>query len=78
MIDVIAKYGEIETMLKLNQIETFDYKQEMNENREKADAKNTTLSNDFVQQMLGQMNSGQNSGQNPQQNGQNPMQNLAA
>jgi superfamily I DNA/RNA helicase len=56
MIDVIAKYGEIETMLKLNQIETFDYNQEMNENREKADAKNTSLSNDFVQQMLGSMN----------------------
>jgi hypothetical protein len=56
MIDVIAKYGEIETMLKLNQIETFDYNQEMNENREKADAKNTSLSNDFVQQMLGSLN----------------------
>jgi hypothetical protein len=56
MIDVIAKYGEIETMLKLNQIETFDYKQEMNENREKADAKNTSLSNDFIQQMLGSLN----------------------
>ena len=27
LIDVIAKYGEIESMLKLNQIETFDYAQ---------------------------------------------------
>lgn len=52
MIDVIAKYGEIETMLKMNQIESFDRQHEMNEDREKIDAKRTAMSNDFVLQML--------------------------
>lgn len=60
MIDVIAKYGEIETMLKMNQLESFDYRQEQKENREKIDAKQTALSNEFLQKILGQ---GQNMGQ---------------
>jgi hypothetical protein len=55
MVDVIAKYGEIETMLKLNQIESFDYRQEQNENREKADAKQTAASNEFLNQIMGQV-----------------------
>ncbi len=53
MIDVIAKYGEIETMLKMNQIETFDYRQENKENQEKADAKRTSLANEFVSSIMG-------------------------
>lgn len=52
MIDVIQRYGEIETMLKMNQLESFDYQQEQKENREKIDAKRTAMSNDFVAQML--------------------------
>lgn len=54
MVDVIAKYGEVETMLKLNEIQSFDYQQEANEDREKTDAKETALSNDFVAQLMGQ------------------------
>jgi hypothetical protein len=54
MVDVIAKYGEVETMLKMNQIESFDYRQEQNEDREKIDAKNTALSNQFLQSIMGQ------------------------
>lgn len=53
LVDVIAKYGEIETALKMNQIESFDYRQESNENREKLDAKQTALSNEFVSSILG-------------------------
>lgn len=53
LVDVIAKYGEIETMLKMGQIESFDYRQEGKENIEKADAKRTAMSNEFVQQILG-------------------------
>lgn len=52
MIDVIQRFGEIETMMKMNQLEGFDQRQEQNEDREKADAKLTSLSNDFVSSMM--------------------------
>lgn len=66
LIDVIAKYGEIESMLKLNQIETFDYAQSFQEDREKVDAKNMAESNKFLQEIMGSM--GQN---NPSTNQNN-------
>lgn len=53
MVDVIAKYGEIETMLKMNQIENFEYDQERKEDREKVDAKRTSLANEFVSRIMG-------------------------
>ena len=53
LVDVIAKYGEIETMLKMQDIESFDYRQESKEDVEKADAKRTAMSNQFVEQILG-------------------------
>jgi hypothetical protein len=59
MVDVIAKYGEVETALKMNDIESFNYLQEANEDREKVDAKQTAMSNDFVMQLMGQMKQGQ-------------------
>ncbi len=64
MIDVISKYGEIETMLKLNQIESFDYRQQQNEDREKVDAKMTAESTRFLEEIMGQMQ------QAPQENNQ--------
>lgn len=54
LVDVIAKFGEIETMLKMNEIQNFDYQQEIKEDVEKADAKSTSLSNEFVSQIMGQ------------------------
>ena len=54
MVDVIAKYGEVETALKMNQIESFDYMQERKEDEEKVDAKQTAMSNDFINQIMGQ------------------------
>jgi hypothetical protein len=65
LVDVIAKYGEIETALKMHEIESFDYRQEGKENIEKDDAKRTSLANDF-----------QNSIMNIQQDGQMPQQRL--
>jgi len=53
MVDVIAKYGEVETMLKMNEIESFDYQQIQNEDREKIDAKQTSLANEFLNSILG-------------------------
>jgi len=58
MVDVIAKYGEIETMLKMGQLESFDYQQERKEDAEKADAKRTAMSNEFVNQLLAQSQQG--------------------
>jgi len=64
LVDVIGKYGEIETNLKMNEIESFDYMQENKEDREKVDAKATAESNKFLEQMISQMNQPQ---QQPQQ-----------
>jgi len=58
MVDVIAKYGEVETMLKMNEIDNYDYKQEQSEDREKIDAKQTALSNEFLRQIMGNQNNG--------------------
>jgi hypothetical protein len=63
MVDVIAKYGEVETALKLNQIETFDYRQMLDEDREKADAKETSLANDFLNAIMGNQQQGPEMGQ---------------
>lgn len=54
MVDVIGKYGEVETMLKMGEIESFDYMQEKKEDSEKADAKRTAFANDFLSSILGQ------------------------
>jgi len=66
LVDVIAKYGEIESMLKMHEIESFDYRQEKKEDVEKADAKRTAMSNDFLRQIMGQGNTMQNKQQESQ------------
>jgi len=53
LIDVIGKYGEIEALLKMHDIETFDYRAEQKEDLEKVDAKRTALSNEFLSSILG-------------------------
>ena len=52
-MDVIAKYGEIETALKMQEIQSFDYQQEAKENVEKVDAKRSSLANDFLTGIMG-------------------------
>src|SRR6185295_15545900 len=59
LVDVIAKYGEIEAALKLSQIQSFDYEQEHKENAEKLDAKSTALANQFMQSIMGSNQQGQ-------------------
>ena len=56
LVDVIAKYGEIEAMLKMHQLETFDYQQERKEDVEKVDAKRTALANQFLSSIMGSQN----------------------
>ncbi len=60
LVEVVGKYGEIETMLKENQLQSYEYQQEENENREKVDAKRTAMGNDFAMQIMsGQQAQGQ-------------------
>jgi len=72
LIDVIAKFGEIETMLKMHQLEGIDYMQEGKENEEKADAKRTAFANDFLSSIMGNQQQGQGM---PQQGQQMALQN---
>lgn len=53
LIDVIAKYGEIETMLKASQLENFNYQQAQQEDVEKVEAKQTSLANKFLEDIMG-------------------------
>ena len=53
MVDVIAKYGEVEAMLAEKKIESYDYRQDIEEDADKAEAKRTAAGNEFVQQVLG-------------------------
>lgn len=57
MVDVIGKYGEIETSLKLNEIESFNRLEDEREDKERMEAKRSSDSNKFVQELLGQMQS---------------------
>jgi hypothetical protein len=52
LVDVIAKYGEIESMLKLTQVEQFNDAQSQDEDVEKADAKRTSLANQFKSSIM--------------------------
>jgi len=71
MIDVIQRYGEIETNLKMSEIESFDYRQQAIEDVDKNKAHQEALSNEFMSKIMGglQKNPSQNTmGQNaPQQ-----------
>ncbi len=68
MVDVIAKFGEVETMLKMHDIETLDYKQQAMEQQDKERAHQDALADEFVANIMG----------NKSQMGQNqPQQQLA-
>lgn len=58
LIETISRYGEIETQLKINQINTMDDSQEHDEDREKQHVRNTTIANEFLMQLMGRQ--GQN------------------
>jgi hypothetical protein len=58
LMDVIERYGQMETILKQNELQSFDYQQEAKENVEKADAKRTSLANDFKLNIMGNQQQG--------------------
>lgn len=62
LMEVIQKYGELESHLKMNELQSIDMEQESKEDQEKEDAKKTAMANDFVAQMLAGMG-GQAQGQ---------------
>jgi hypothetical protein len=74
LIDVIERFGEIEANLKLNELESFDYQQIQDEDREKADAKATGEGNEFMMQLMGQMSQQQQGQKKEQMQGQDQMQ----
>ena len=52
MIDVIGKYGEIETSLKMNEIQSFDYQQKNIEDQEKNQAYSEAQSQEFMDKIM--------------------------
>jgi hypothetical protein len=64
LMDVIERYGQLETRLKISQLEGIDLRQESKEDVEKMDAKRTSLANDFQNSIMNIQQQGQ---QMPQQ-----------
>lgn len=54
LVDVVGKMGEIETAMKMADLEGMELDQQRSEDMEKVDAKRTAMSNDFVTQLMGQ------------------------
>jgi hypothetical protein len=52
MVDVIGKYGEIETALKMNQIQSFEYQDKIMEDEEKNQAHREASANEFASKMM--------------------------
>lgn len=52
LVDVVAKYGEIETSLKMHDIETLNMQEEMREGREREDAKRSSEANKFMMEIM--------------------------
>jgi hypothetical protein len=59
LVEVTSKYGELEAHLKMNELQSLDNQEEDKEELAKADAKRTSMANDFVAQMLASMGQGQ-------------------
>lgn len=53
MVDVIAKFGEVETMLKMHDIDTMDYKQQALEESDKERAHKDAFANEFIANIMG-------------------------
>jgi len=52
LVDVIAKYGEIETSLKLNEIDSFDYQQQALEDSDKHKAHQEAATSEFLSKIM--------------------------
>ena len=64
LVETIQKFGEVETFLQQNKLESIEYRDDQDEERGKMDAKMTAESNKFVQEIMGGMGQQQQSSQN--------------
>jgi len=53
MVDVIAKYGEVETMLAASQIQSYDYERDLDEEMDKSRAQQSAAGNRFLTEIMG-------------------------
>lgn len=60
LMETVAIHGEQQTAARMKELHDFDYVQEQNEDREKADAKQTAESHKFLEEIMG-MNNPKNS-----------------
>lgn len=68
LMNVVSMYGQMQTDSKMAQVDSENTRQEKNEDREKADAKQTAASNEFMMKILGEMSQqGQSQGQQQQE-----------
>jgi len=69
LMETIQKFGEVETFLRENQLETLEYESEMDENRGREEAKFTAESNKFMTEIMSGMQNQNNGmmGSNQQQ-----------
>ena len=63
LVDVIGKYGEIETALKMSDIQSFDYQEKSMEDSEKDQAHKEAFSNEFMSKMMNGLGEQQSQGQ---------------
>lgn len=54
LVDVAAKFGELETMLKMNDIQQLDYQQQGMEQTDKKRAHSEAMSNEFLAKLMSQ------------------------
>ena len=52
LVDVVAKYGEVETMLKASDIQSFEYDDKNMEDNEKAQAHREAFANEFMTKVM--------------------------
>jgi len=68
MVDVIERFGELNTMLKIDDLRTLDYQQQAMEESDKERAHQQAISDEFISNIMGNSSRmGQTQGQQPQQ-----------
>lgn len=76
LVETIQKFGELETAMKANDLHNYDLNQMIQEDEEKADARRTSLANDFQNSIMNASQAGTQLSPQEQPQGQAmPMQN---
>jgi flagellar biosynthesis chaperone FliJ len=63
LIDLIARYGEIETQLKLNEMNREEVDDQINENQENEMARSSALNDEFTTKIMNDMGDAQQGNQ---------------